>query len=188
MPEVSNRKTRGSMVQGVLAELKERNLFEAVRARVSPEVQAMMDNPPKFLDWVPSPLFEAMGAQVGQLAGRDTVREFAFAVVRSSGAIMVRTAIKAVFQVFGNSPRAALKRLGALTYIQHRGVDVIYEPETERSGFVTLRFLEPVDDFVYAGWEGSLMFGKEMTDEPNFVVEKFEISDGGKAGRVRIRW
>lgn len=186
--ELPKRETRGTIVRGALAELKARRLFDEVRARVSPEVRAMMDAPPDPVDWVPSHLFDGLQSEIAEVAGRDTVREIAYALTRASAGAVVNTVIKAVFKVFGSSPVALLKRLNTVTHPQFRGEDHTYEPETERSGFVVLRHAEPVTDAAYAGWEGAYMYAKDMTGATDYVVGKFEISEDGKVGRVHVRW
>ncbi len=179
---------RGVVVQGTVTELRNRKLFDAVRERVPPDVQAMMDDPPNPFDWVPTTPWETMLSQIGQVAGRETLREIAHALSSGSGSALAGTAIKAMFKVFGTAPVAVLKRMNNVTHAQFRGVEATYEPETKRSGFVVLRYPEPVNEFVYVGWEGVYRLGKDLTREPDFVVDKTEILDGGKTGRLHIRW
>ncbi len=186
--EASKRETRGSIVRGTLAELKDRQLFDAVRARASPDVQKLMDDPPGSLDWIPSSLWESIVIHVGQIAGRETVREISYSLSRISGSVLIGPVIRATVRVFGASPLSVLQRVNTIIFLQHRGLEVAYEPETERSGFVVLHYPEPASEFLFAGWEGAYMLGKDVTGQPHFEVERFEIFDGGKAGRVHIRW
>jgi hypothetical protein len=88
----------------------------------------------------------------------------------------------------GTSLASALRHLGKVVSMQHRGIQIEHELEAERSAYVTMRFPEPVSDFIYATWEAAYRFGREITGEPTLWVGRFEISEGGKVGRVRIQW
>ncbi len=187
-PDAAKREASGTLVRGMIAELRARGLFDGVRARVSAEAKAMMDDPPLFIAWVPGQAYEELTVQVGQLAGRDAVRALGYANTRNAAGPLITPLVKTYYRWFGGSPVAVLKNLGKVAHVQYRGVGFEYEPETERSGFVTLRHAEPVSDFVYAAWEGAFELGKDLTGDPTFTVGKSEILEGGKAGRVRLQW
>jgi hypothetical protein len=186
-PQTSGREMSGNVMRELLAELKLRGLFDSVRAGVPPEAQALMDVPPLHAAWVPSDLYEALWVRLGQLAGREQVKEVACSVTRNSMGPSLPL-VKTYFTLFGASPTTALKNVGKVISVQCRGIEFDYEPETERSGFMKLRTPAPLSDFVFASWEGALRLGGEITHNPTLKVERCEISEDGKLGRIRIHW
>lgn len=187
-PETAKRETSGTVVRGLLEELRSRGLFDSVRAGVSPEARAMMDDPPLHITWVPSERHEELLVRLGEIAGREKVREIVYAFMRSAVGPLVAPLVKTYFRLFGASPVSVLKNLGKVAYLLYRGMQLEYEPQTARGGFVTLRHPEPVGDSVYAGWEGALAFGKDLTGEPAFEVGRFELFENGEAGRAHVQW
>ncbi len=89
-----DRVTNGHLVRGLLAELKSRDLFDAVRAGVSPEAQVMMDDPPLHIVWVPSQRCEELFERLGEVAGREKVQEIAYACVQNTTGPLLTPLIK----------------------------------------------------------------------------------------------
>ncbi len=78
--------------------------------------------------------------------------------------------------------------MSQIVSVLYRGIQIDYAPETDCSGYLTMRFPEPISDFNYASWEGAYRFGKDVTGVPTWTIGRFDLSEGGKAGRVRIEW
>lgn len=186
-PDTEERVTSGNAVRGLLAELKSRGLFDVVRAGVSPEAQAMMDAPPLFIAWVPSRRHEELLVRLWEVAGNEKAQQIVQACMLNAVGPLILPLFKTYVRIFGGSPASVLKNLGKVVSVQSRGIQIEYEPQTERSGYFTVRYPEPVSDSIYSSWEGALRFGKEISG-PTFTVGRFEISEGGKVGRVRVAW
>ncbi len=187
-PGIEERVTNGHLVRGLLAELKSRGLFDAVRAGVSPEAQAMMDDPPLHIVWVPSQRCEELFERLGQVVGREKVQEIAYACVHDTTGPLLTPLIKTYLKLSGASVASTLKHMSQIVSVLYRGIQIDYAPETERSGYLTMRFPEPISDFNYASWEGAYRFGKDVTGVPSWTIGRFDVSEGGKAGRVRVEW
>jgi hypothetical protein len=181
------RETSGNTVRGLLAELKSRGLLEAVRAGVSPEARAMMDDPPLFIAWVPSQRYEELMVRLWEVAGNQEAQQVVHACVLNACGPLILPLLKTFMRIFHGLPVSVLKNMGKVISMQSRGIQVEYEAETERSGHFTIRYPEPVRDCLFAGWEASLRFGQEIAG-PNFTVGRFEVSEGGKVGRGRVAW
>jgi hypothetical protein len=186
-PRTAERETSGTTVRGLLAELKSRGLFEAVRAGVSPEAQAMMDHPPLFITWVPSRRYEELLVRLWEVVGDEKAQQIVLACVVNATGPLVLPLLKTFARIAKGSPASLLKNLGKVLSVQTRGVQFDYEPETERSGYFTARYPEPISDCLFSSVQAVLRFGKEIAG-PTLTVGRFEISEGGKFGRARIAW
>ncbi len=51
-----------------------------------------------------------------------------------------------------------------------------------------MRYPDSVSEFVFASWEGSAWYGKDILGVPSYTVRRCEISDGGKTGSLRVQW
>jgi hypothetical protein len=180
--------TNGNIVRGLLAELRSRGLFEVVREGVSPQAQAMMDSPPLHIAWAPSHPYEELWDRLGGLFGREKVQEIAYACTLNAIGPLITPLIRTYIKLSGASLATTLGHMGSAVAVQYRGVQLDYQPDTDHSTYLTMRFPDPVSDFIYASWEGAFRYGKELVGSPAFTIGRFEIFEGGKAGRVYIHW
>jgi hypothetical protein len=176
-----------TLVRGYIAVLERRGLLPSVREVVSEPVRKVIDHPPLPISWIETALVEEMMDAVGRLHGRETVREVGLETARSKlGSILVPF-MRTLLALWGATPHSIFKQVQRLAGIVYRGLNLSYVPETPTSGTVELFYPDGTNDSVFASWEGSFHLAFDVCEVVG-TIGRAEISDGGRRGRIAVRW
>jgi hypothetical protein len=147
----------------------------------------VIDDPPLPISWIETALLEEIMDAVGRLHGRDTVRDVGMETARSKlGSILVPF-MRTLLALWGATPESIFKQVQRLAGVVSKGLTLTYVPETSTSGWVEFFYPDGTNDHVFASWEGSFHLAFDVCDVQG-TIGRTEISDGGRRGRVLVRW
>jgi hypothetical protein len=164
---------------------------EQVRARVSPQTLALMDNPPSSLAWMDSTPIDELEAAVGEVLGDEALLDFGAKVSRLFGLGMMQPVIRAAFLLFGQSPAAVFANLDRFFTLATRGLSFRWTATGDGQGVVEARFDGPgTPHAAYIVLQGSLGFVYEISGTVGEISqpEVVESTAAGAIVRYLVRW
>lgn len=187
MTPADGRKYKRAIFIGYVAELKQMGIFEAVRAAASPELAALLDDPRRAPSWLePGPLDEVIAA-VGRLRGRNACRELGFNVMKHGFTSVLEPIIHLSLSVIGGGPGSLYSRAQMMVSVTTRGIEMKWKPTAPTSGTVRISSVDVMQDFAWAAWEGTLVYGLELAGVDGTVAPA-RCEPGGKSCDVDIAW
>ena len=181
----------GHAFRSLLAFLDERDLREAVLARVPPEAAETMQNPPWMLAWVDSFAVDELERALGEIAGPPMLVELGLYLARGQGRKLVQPLLHTALSLLGQTPASVYGRLDWLYSLTVKGLELAWLPGTGSAGIVELRCAGPsVPEAAYHVVEGTLRFVLELCDRPG-EVDRFELvsaTPSGSVVRFAVRW
>lgn len=183
------RQVLGVVLRGIRAELDRRGLTGRVLERLRGEARDALEHPPMHGTWMPAALHDQVIQAIAEEANRRTVRDVIYELSRTTTGPLALPLMKTFLSLFGLSPVSLLDNLGRISALHMRyGIHFRYQPETGRSGWVTVTYAEPVDPVQFATWEGVLLFGKDLFRLSIITVDAAVPLPGGCAGRIYVAW
>ena len=131
---------KGNTFRAHVAYLKENGLCDAVLARLSPEAAALVVQPPLPASWVSGALLDEICVAVHALKGKETLLQMERAVIWGPLTKMFIPILQGLFRVLGASPGALAARFQDVVKRHVEGMEFRYEPVSENSGTMTIRF------------------------------------------------
>lgn len=191
-PPVATEEPKGIRIAAMVVReyidlFERRGVMAKIRPKMSPALAAFVAHPPLPIVWVDGALFYELLGEAGEATSYDAIRQFAVEHTSEQIGPKVLPMLRALLRLWGATPATIFKNLGSVTSVQSKGTRFSYTPETETSGVIELDPGMVVNPFVYAGWEGILMFAYEVAGVKG-ELGKTQLIDGGRRGRITARW
>jgi hypothetical protein len=177
----------GAVVRAYVDELRGLHVVEEIRPRLSPEAAHLLDKPPLPVSWVEVRLAHAPLVALAQVRGRDEVRALARRAVSGKLGAVLKPLLATTLRLFGATPATLFSRLDTLTSVMLRGVGFSWTAAGATAGTVAIEYPYPVDDALFATWEGMLHFGFDLA-QASGAVARTRIQAGSKRGEVDLSW
>jgi hypothetical protein len=165
-------------------------LREQVRAAVSPATQAVIDDPPRALSFIPSTPIDEIESALQRLAGNEALAECGIACARPLGWSLLQPIIRMAFMLFGQSPEPIFSNLDRFFSMVTRGITFSWEP-AEKGGTILTRFSgEGTPEAAFHVLRGTLLFVYEVSGTVGEVgpPEVVESTPAGVTVRYAVRW
>jgi hypothetical protein len=179
--------TAGVVVRAYLKELRSLDVLEAIRPRLSPDAALFLSKPPLATQWVEVRLAHEPLVVLGQLRGRDQVRALAHRVAGGQLGTIMRPLLATTLKLFGGTPATLFSRLDALTSVMLRGVKFSWTPSGASAGTIGIEYPYPVDDALFATWEGILLVAFDLA-ETTGTIAAARPRDGGWGAEIDVSW
>ena len=101
---------KGTLMRGWRDVLLKERLLEAVLARLTPEVAAMLRDPPASTEWVDVAYYECVAQAVCDQVGEERLDPLFVDAQRTGWVILLSRWLGGIVRVFGASPGAVLSR------------------------------------------------------------------------------
>lgn len=147
---------KGFHFKGILAALADEKLTADVRARVTPDVQALLDMPPIAGAWVDGAAMDAISEAVLQLGGVPRLRRVQAVAVNQGAMLVLKPVVESVMRVFGVSPATLMTHLNRLQGSAVRGITHVYRERGVSEGTLETTVEAPVPDSFFEGTAGSM--------------------------------
>jgi len=175
-------------LRGYVSELHRLGIFDAARARASPEILPLLDDPGRAPSWIGPEVIDEVLLSVGALRGRETVREMGYHLVKHRGlGAVLQPFIHLSLSMTGGGPGSLFSRLPAMVSVSSRGLEVRWVPATETSGTIHIRCDGPVQDLVWAAWEGMFTYAIELGGSQG-TVARARVAPDEKSCQVDVSW
>jgi hypothetical protein len=179
--------TVGAVVRAYLAELRSAGVLDAVRPRLTAEAEKLVDKPPLPVTWVEIRLAHEPLVALAALRGRDEVRALGQRVVSGQLGALFRPLLASTLRLFGGTPASLFSRIDTITAVMLRGVKFSWTASGPTAGTVAIEYPYPVDDALFATWEGILQIAYELAQTAG-TVARARIGGGGKRGELDVSW
>src|SRR4051812_39908088 len=188
--ETAPRQGLGTFFRALIDFVDERGLREQVRAKVSPQTQALIDKSPRPMSFLPSKPIDEVESALLELTSPDLCVECGLAVARPLGWSLLQPVLRFAFQFLGQSPEPIFTNLDRFFSLVTRGIGFSWEPG-EKGGTVLARFDGP--DTPVAAFHvlrGSLSFAFEASGTHGTVSapEVVESTPHEAVVRYRVSW
>jgi hypothetical protein len=171
MGDIGPREVTASVLRGITDELRERGLYDEVRARVPDDVARAMDKPGMILTWHKSSTTDAILDAAASLGGRATVREIGFSMMTRRGmGTLLRPLLDFWLKFSGSGPAALYARLDVAAAVLMRGTSFVWIPRGDSAGTVRLISEGPAPDANWALWEGVFEYAYVLTHTKGTVA------------------
>jgi hypothetical protein len=178
--------TAGTVVRAYLAELRSSGVLDAVRPRLSADAAKLVDKPPLPVGWVEIRVAHEPLVALAALRGRDEVRAFGHRVAKGQLGVVFRPLLTGMLKLFGGTPASLFSRMETITAVMLRGVKFSWKESGPTAGTLAIDHPYPVDDAVFAVWEGLLLFAYDLVQTTG-TVARARIQEG-KRGELDVRW
>src|SRR5436305_1196330 len=188
--ETAPRQGLGTFFRALVDFVDERGLRERVRAKVSPETQALIDKFPRPMSFLPSKPIDEVEAALLELTGPDVCVECGLAVARPLGWSLLQPVLRIAFQFLGQSAEPIFSNLDRFFSMVTRGIDFSWE-KAEKGGTVLARFAGPdTPEAAFHVLRGSLTFAYEASGTTGTVSppEVVESTPHETVVRYRVSW
>jgi hypothetical protein len=177
-----------SLLRTYLGVLRELALFDPIRARASPALGALMDQPVRAPAWLDPPPFDELIAAVGRQAGREGCRDFGYRVMKAGGYVSVLEPILHFsLKVLGGNAGTLLAKAHLMSAVVTRGIEMKWVPSGFRAGAMRMRCDDAMQDFAWAGWEGSFLFGCELAGAQAQITPA-RCAPDGRSCEIDVQW
>jgi len=175
------------LVRGYLTLFERYGILEKMRPRLSPELAALVARPPLPISWVSAAVFDELLKAAGESSSRDMVRKVAYENTSQQTGQMVLPMLRTLLKLWGATPATLFRNLNSVVTVQVKGTRLDYVPETESSGIIEIDSDRVANDYVYAGWEGTLMYAYEVAGVKG-EIGRTQLLEGGRKGRLPVSW
>lgn len=177
----------GAVVRAYVDELRALGVLEEIRPRLSPEAAQLVDKPPMPVSWVEVRLAHEPLVALGQVRGRGEVRALAHRVAGGKVGVILKPLLTTTLRLFGGTPATLFSRLDTLTAVMLRGVKFSWTAAGPTAGTVGIDYPYPVDDALFATWEGMLHLGFDLSQTAGTLAQA-RVQEGGRRGQIDARW
>jgi hypothetical protein len=177
----------GAVVREYVEELRVLHVLDEIRPRLSPGAAQLLDKPPLPVSWVEVRLAHEPLVALSQIRGRDEVRALAHRVVSGKLGSVLKPLLATTLRLFGATPATLFSRLDTLTAVMLRGVKFSWTAAGATSGTLAIEYPYPVDDALFATWEGMLQLGFDLAQAPGEVT-RARVQEGARRAEIDARW
>lgn len=125
-------------LRATLDALEERGWLATVRAAVSADARRLLDDPPPSSAWIDGMLSSEPIAAVHATYGPAATREFIAATIKRGALRFLRPVLEGALRLFGATPGTLFSRLGTITPMTARGLNMQFEATGPRGGRITV--------------------------------------------------
>jgi hypothetical protein len=185
--EPTGTRVAAMLIRGYIDLFERRGVMEKIRPRMSPALAAFVARPPLPIAWVSADLFYELIGEAGEVTSYAAIRQFSIENTSEQAGAMILPMMKALLRLWGATPHTLFKNVSSVVGVQVKGTKFNYVQESDTSGVLELDPGMVLNQYVYAAWEGTFMFAFEVAGVKGEVA-KTEILDGGRRGRMALRW
>jgi hypothetical protein len=175
---VEERQLSGAVLRADVAWLEKQGLKAAVRARLPPDTQALLDKPPLLISWVAARHIDALLDAVLQIGGEEKLVQLGEETTRASFGPVLRPLLRTLVSLFGASPAALFGRIDSTLPVFVKGASFTYEPGGDRDGFLHLRTVDRPPAAWLLQWKGTLRFTFEVANAQGSINSCVPDPDG----------
>lgn len=186
----SPRQGLGTFFHALLGFVEGRALLPQVRAKVSPETQALIDHPPRALGFIDSKPIDEVEEALGTLVPPEVLSECGLACARPLGWSLLQPVLRLAIQFLGQSPEPIFGNLDMFFSLVIKGINFSFE-RREKGGTVLARFAgEAPPAAAFQVRRGTLLFVFEATSTKGSIGEPelVESTPSGTTVRYQVRW
>ncbi len=185
------RAALGSFFRGILGFLERRKMTALISARVSPETQRLIANPPFVFRWVASKAIDEIEHELFQIGGQPICHELGMEMSRNLGGSIVQPVLRAAFFLFGETPEAVFGHLDRFFSLPIRGITFEWKLLEPGHGVIESRFNGPdTPEAAYHVLQGSLQWVFDLLQRQGRVGPAIVIRETPQESRVdfEVRW
>src|SRR6266481_6282797 len=193
MPGSPSSEERGCLgtVYGITSTfLRERQLLDDVKARLSPSSRRVLEKPPFALSWQPSAPLEEI-EKLLFAKSPELVVELGHAAGRQLSGTLVAPVLKMALSMFGQTPATMFGHLDRFFSMAVRGFGFQYEPSGASAGVVQVRIEGgPVHRSLFEQVRGNLMTVYDLCKVKGTVglAEVLRHDETGAEIRMAVSW
>lgn len=183
---------KATLLRGWNDVLRKYGLLPAIEARLTPEVVALLRDPPASTQWVDAAYYECVAQAVLEEVGEARLDELFVEAQRTGWVILLSRWLGSIVRVFGASPAAVLSRAEGAAKANTVGFALKWVDHGERSGELVVTYPYRPRIHPAAAWGTSSAcqlaadaVGATMRRERP-VIEA--TAEGGVRVRVRVHW
>jgi len=177
---------RRSVFRAYEDELRRIGLLAEVRARASPRLAALLDDPGSRPGWIEPGPFDEIAAAIQARRGPQGLRELGRNVMQRNFAVL-QPIIHFSLEFVGGSPASLYARAQSLLDVLCRGVTMSWLPAGDRGGTIRVRCAAQVVPAHWVTWEGVFGYGLEVAGATGEVAPARRLPDG-RGCDIDIRW
>jgi hypothetical protein len=189
MSKLGQRAVTATVLRGIADELRARQLYDVVRARVPAKVADALEKPGvMMLTWHDSSTTDAILEATAALRGRETVRAIGLSMMTGRGiGTLLRPLLDVWIKVSGSGPASLYARLDVAATVLMRGTSFTWIARGDCAGTVRISSDEPAPDANWALWEGVLEYAFVLTHTKG-AVAKSRMEEGGRTCNIDVSW
>lgn len=177
----------GAVVRAYVDELRALGVLDEIRPHLSQPAEKLLDKPPMPVSWVEVRLAHEPLVALSRVRGRDEVRALARRVVGGKVGAILKPLLTTTLRLFGGTPATLFSRLDTLTAVMLRGVKFSWTAAGPTAGTVGIEYPYPVDEALFATWEGMLHLGFDLAQTTGTLAQA-RMQEGGRRGLIDARW
>lgn len=181
------RQAAASIFNAMMAAATRMGLRDPIRQHASPELRALIDQPPRATTLIPGHVLDEFYAQAVAARGPTIVRDLMLDACRQDVGRILRPIIESTLSLYGRSPNALFLELASITAPINRHITYEWTPADATSGSVIVRPPTKPNPAFFSLWEGVFLYFFDVCGVSG-VVEAAEPVDGGMAARIRVSW
>jgi hypothetical protein len=181
------REFTGSVLRGYLACMEKDGLKAAVRERLPPDTQTVLDKPPFALSWIAARHFDAVLEAFLAVAGEKKLVQLAEDATRASMGAAVRPLMQTLMSLFGATPAVLFRHLDKSAQLFVKGASFAYEVAGECEGVLRITTVDRAPRAFWVQWTGVLRFGFEVASAQG-SIDPCEIDTDGRGATYRVSW
>lgn len=185
-------KTKGTLMRGWAEVLQQRNVMPKILARLTPEVQALLRDPPASTEWIDIALFECIAEAVRLELGEEVLDELFLRAQHTGWVALLSRWASGVARVFGATPAVVLRHAHVPAKATAIGMTISWADLSDRSGELTAHY--PFRPRIYKGAAWGTSTACQLAADVVGVKVKREVPvvepdpAGGTRVRARISW
>ena len=188
--EIAPRQGLGTFFRALIDFVDERGLRDQVRAKVSPQTQALIEKFPRPMSFLPSKHIDEVETALLELTSPAVCVECGLAVARPLGWSLLQPVLRVAFQFLGQSAEPIFSNLDRFFSLVTRGIEFSWE-KGEKGGTVLARFAGPdTPEAAFHVLRGSLTFAFEASGTSGTVSapEVLESASHETVVRYQVTW
>lgn len=183
---------RGKLMRGWSSVLKQRGLLEAVALRLTPEVAALLREPPGPTEWVDAAHFECVAQAVLEEVGEQRLDALLVEAQSAGWVTIISRFAHGIVRVFGASPGGLFKHVPSAGKTTTVGVVVRWEEHGPNGGELIAEypFRKRIHPASAWGTSAVCQIVSQVVGVP-VTRERPVIEPMGRDGtrvRIRVRW
>jgi len=177
----------GAVLRADIAWLEKNGLEVAVRDRLPPDTQALLDHPPLPMSWVPARHIDALLDAVLQIGGEDKLLQLGEETTQASFGPVLRPLLRTLVSLFGASPAALFSRIDSALAVFLKGASFTYEARGDREGVLHLRTVDRPLLAFHLQWKGTLRFTFDVANAKG-AVNSCVVDPDGRGAVYSVSW
>lgn len=184
--------TKGTLMRGWSEVLRQRGVMEKILARLTPEVQVLLRDPPASTEWIDIALFECIAEAVRLELGEDVLDDLFLRAQQTGWVALLSRWASGVARVFGATPAVVLRHAHVPAKANTVGMSITWTDLGERRGELTAHY--PFRPRIHRGAAWGTSTACQLAADVVGATIKRELPvvepdpTGGTRVRARISW